>query len=534
MALPSSGTIRFSQIEQEFGQTSSRKFGEYRISKEIGDMTRIPLDEGIGRPEDDNTENSIRFSQFRGSRLNVIVHYSANETRAIGGWNKYTNDPSSVTVIGPEGAEMPKPQNGRGAKVTLHVSDTLLSNKEPGSESGEHRERCALRSGNPEYWDESVILHMNIGHEAVVSGTGGSGGSGGDPDDGNVGRGEDGENGSSAIGIATPVEKIIIQEGAVVQAGGGGGGGGGGVSSDSGSIIGPSGGGGSGLPAGGSNASPAPAAAGGVLTFSVRSSAPFVDSEGNLDVTGGQPEKDEGGEGAFLSGSVGYRVGDFGWSSLQDAPITNTYTMVDSNGNETGAQINITFEVHQRAQNVGTNNFGTKITINNIVNRGKDFEKNDILSTSEWNELDDASDRIIKIESVTTSSGGNSGNAGNNNGKKAGNGGDGDVKDTGGGGGLATGGGGGGGSPYGGSFVGIGGERGIKEDNTNGTDGGNGSAEAGGDGGDADAEGGEQVEGKGGKGGKNGYAIITKNVELPTVIGSYVGDMKKGASDIQI
>ena len=44
----------------------------------------------------------------------------------------------------------------------------------------------------------------------------------------------------------------------------------------------------------------------------------------------------------------------------------------------------------------------------------------------------------------------------------------------------------------------------------------------------------EQVEGIGGKGGKNGYAIITKNVELPTVIGSYVGDMKKGASDIQI
>ena len=537
MALPSSGTLRFSQIEQEFGQTSSRKFGEYRISKEIGDMTRIPLDEGIGRPEDDNTENSIRFSQFRGSRLNVIVHYSANETRAIGGWNKYTNDPSSVTVIGPEGAEMPKPQNGRGAKVTLHVSDTLLSNKEPGSESGEHRERCALRSGNPEYWDESVILHMNIGHEAVVSGTGGSGGSGGDPDDGNVGRGEDGENGSSAIGIATPVEKIIIQEGAVVQAGGGGGGGGGGVSSDSGSIIGPSGGGGSGLPAGGSNASPAPAAAGGVLTFSVRSSAPFVDSEGNLDVTGGQPEKDEGGEGAFLSGSVGYRVGDFGWSSLQDAPITNTYTMVDSSGNNTNAQMNITFQVHQRAKNIGTNNFGTKITINSIVNRGKNFEVGDDLSTSEWNAVEEASERIIQVESVTTTGGGSNGNIGSNNGKGAGDGGDGDSIDTGSGGGVATGGGGGGGSPYGGNFVGAGGERGIKEQD-NAVDGGNGSTEKGGDGGKADAEGGDpHIEGRGGKGGDNGYGLVLKNglkKKDITIIGSFVGRTLEGGSDILI
>ena len=35
---------RRSQIEQEFGQTSSRKFGEYRISKEIGDTN---FDNGV-------------------------------------------------------------------------------------------------------------------------------------------------------------------------------------------------------------------------------------------------------------------------------------------------------------------------------------------------------------------------------------------------------------------------------------------------------------------------------------------------------
>lgn len=533
MALPSSGTLRFSQIEQEFGQTSSRKFGEYRISKEIGDMTGIPLDEGIGRPEDDGTANSIRFSQFRGSRLNVIVHYSANETRAIGGWNKYTNDDSSVTVIGPEGAVKDKPADGKGAKVTLHVSATLLSNKV-------NKERCALRSGNPEYWHETdpPILHINIGHEAIVSGNGGAGGAGGNPNSNN-GDGEDGEHGSSAIGISAAVEKIIIQEGAVVQAGGGGGGGGGAGRNDSqgSAISGPSGGGGSGLPSGSSNAAPPPPAGGGVLTFSVRSSAPFVDSEGNLDVTGGQLEKEDGGSGAFLPGNVGYRVGDFGWSSLQDAPITNTYTMVDSSGNNTNAQMNITFQVHQRAKNIGTNNFGTKITINSIVNRGKNFEVGDDLSTSEWNAVEEASERIIQVESVTTTGGGSNGNIGSNNGKGAGDGGDGDSIDTGSGGGVATGGGGGGGSPYGGNFVGAGGERGIKEQD-NAVDGGDGSTEKGGDGGKADAEGGDpHIEGRGGIGGDNGYGLVLKNglkKKHITIIGSFVGRTLEGGSDILI
>jgi len=251
--LNATGSLRFSQIEQEFGQSIVRSLGEYRISKTIGDMSNIPLDEGIGQEKDDRKDirngdatNSIRFSQFRGKRLNVVVHYAVNETRAIGGHNKYTNDDSSVTVIGPEGGVREKPTNGTGAKVILHVSARLLSNKVPGDQSGSHRERCALRTGNPEYWDPSVILHINVGNEALISGIGGNGGAGGDGSTPGNDNGGNGENGSSAIGIATPVEKIIVQSGGVVQAGGGGGGGGGGAGNDLASVNGGNGGAGAG------------------------------------------------------------------------------------------------------------------------------------------------------------------------------------------------------------------------------------------------------------------------------------------------
>lgn len=530
--LNSTGSLRFSQIEEEFGESIGKKFGGYRISQTIGDMTEIPLDEGIGQEKDDGTSNSIRFSQFRGKRLNVVVHYANDETRAIGGHNKYTNDDSSVTVIGPEGGAREKPSNGEGTKVILHVSGTLLSNKVPGTESGSHKERSALRSGSPENWDSSVILHMNIGHEAVVSGSGGDGGAGGNPDSNN-GRGGDGEDGSSAIGIATPVEKIIIQTGGVVQAGGGGGGGGAGVKNDLAKLSGPSGGGGSGLPAGGAAAPPPAAAAGAVLGFQVRSSSIFVNQEtGALSPigTGGSFE----GSGGYFSGGVGYRAGSLGWTSISDSPITETVTMTGGNG--TNFQVSITYEPWQRPEDVGTSNYRTKITINSTVNSGRDYVQDDILSTSTWNSSGNVN-RILQVTSVSSSSGGNSGGVASNLGKEAGDGGNGSSIDTGEEGGIASGGGGGGGSPYGGNFVGQGGTRGIKpQDNAENGD--NGSTGKGGDGGFSDAEGGDQVDkdegAVGGEGGDNGYAIITKNVPLPTVIGTVVGQKHRGGSDIQI
>ena len=58
MPLQSSGPLKFSDIEREFGQSIVRSLGEYRISKNIGDMSNIPLDEGIGQVGDNGTANT--------------------------------------------------------------------------------------------------------------------------------------------------------------------------------------------------------------------------------------------------------------------------------------------------------------------------------------------------------------------------------------------------------------------------------------------------------------------------------------------
>ena len=57
----------------------------------------------------------------------------------------------------------------------------------------------------------------------------------------------------------------------------------------------------------------------------------------------------------------------------------------------------------------------------------------------------------------------------------------------------------------------------------------------GGNGGNGDAEGSGQDTGSGGAGGLGGYAIITKDVDLPDIIGTgIIGRIEKGDSEIVI
>ena len=108
-------------------------------------------------------------------------------------------------------------------------------NKTIGS-SNNSRTHCALRTGSG--WESTTELEINIGSNALVSGAGGDGGDGGKSDgeteesEDVKAKGDPGQNGSSAIGIDYPVDKIIIESGATVQAGGGGGGGGGGAAGE--------------------------------------------------------------------------------------------------------------------------------------------------------------------------------------------------------------------------------------------------------------------------------------------------------------
>ena len=247
MALPSTGSLSFSQIEQEFGNNNTeadekRTLGKYRISQTVGGMSNLPLDTGIARGT-----SPIKFSEFRGKRLNVVVSYNTTNTggieRATYAKEKY-DDKDDITVIG---GFKDIPSDTSGSKIIIHVHNNVSLGSTTLT-----RKHCALRTGGG--WQSGTVLEINIGKNAMVSGAGGNGGNGGRPFS-NAGIGYSGENGSSAIGIAFPVEKITIQEGAIVRAGAGGGGGGGGAAgeghpeSDE-RVGGAGGGGGVGIPAG--------------------------------------------------------------------------------------------------------------------------------------------------------------------------------------------------------------------------------------------------------------------------------------------
>ena len=49
MALPSSGTIKYSEIIAEFGTptNTSAGLGEFRVSENVGTLNNLPLDLGV-------------------------------------------------------------------------------------------------------------------------------------------------------------------------------------------------------------------------------------------------------------------------------------------------------------------------------------------------------------------------------------------------------------------------------------------------------------------------------------------------------
>ena len=74
MTLPTSGSISAEQIRDEFGPTTESgeqvALGEYRVEKNFGELSEIPMDEGIPQGND-----PISFDDFHGKKLNVIVDY---------------------------------------------------------------------------------------------------------------------------------------------------------------------------------------------------------------------------------------------------------------------------------------------------------------------------------------------------------------------------------------------------------------------------------------------------------------------------
>ena len=217
MAIKNAGSsLRFSEIENEFGRNGKRSLGDYRVSDDFANQRggaavavgNMPLDDGIPQ------SGEIKFSDFYSKRLNVIVdYYSRDERTRVDARRKWNNRPQDTRCVG---GFRTRPANSSGTKVILHVNDVIKSEKD------NNRKKVAFRTGS---WNGGTDLRIDVGDAGKILGAGGDGGKGADNQDE---RGGDGQNGNSGLGLAYPAT-IRIFSGGVIAGGGGGGGGGGGA-----------------------------------------------------------------------------------------------------------------------------------------------------------------------------------------------------------------------------------------------------------------------------------------------------------------
>ena len=229
MALQGSGQISFQNIEDEFGQNGSRSIGAYRLTQNIGTINNIPLDAGIP------TSGEIKFSDFYGKRLNIVVDCfsGGREDRKSAKNDKWNNN--AITVVGGF-----RSKRESGSKIIINVGKKFCSDK-----NGVNN--VALRTGS---WDGSATVQIDVGSGGQILGAGGDGGNGNNA----YGSGSPGGDGSSGLGVDVNNCTVNIQSGGIIRAGfGGGGGGGGGRQRDKGRdrrTGGGGGGGGMGCPSG--------------------------------------------------------------------------------------------------------------------------------------------------------------------------------------------------------------------------------------------------------------------------------------------
>ena len=205
MAIKNSGSsLSFTEIESEFGANGSRSLGAYRLTQNVGSLTNLPLDSGIP------TSGTIKFSDFYGKRLNVVVDCfsGGDETRTIAKNDKWNNN--QLTVIGGF-----RSQKEAGSKIIINVNKKICSDK-----NGVNN--CALKTGS---WDATAVVQVDVGSSGKILGSGGDGGRG---QNGIGGSAQGGFDGSSGLGIEVNNTTVNIASGGVIRAGFGGGGGGGG------------------------------------------------------------------------------------------------------------------------------------------------------------------------------------------------------------------------------------------------------------------------------------------------------------------
>jgi len=294
MAIKSAGTpLKWSEIQTEFGPTptSMSNMKQYRDIDPVGGITDLSLDEeySVGRFP---TSGEVKFSDFYGKRLNIIVNYY--DTLSTGWslvYNAFSVSPVyRVRLVVATGVYTYTANNadvGTSTDTTLDLGSTRYSVGDEVTDTGDSKifkikieqqgnsrvdaklkydsgtigqdfvvvgglrgkpgttAGCKVRihvnqeivsaKGNPEIcalktgnWSGDTILAIDVGANGKIYGAGGNGGGG-------AGNGDypggDGGDGTSGIGIehTTPgFTYVNIMSGGLVRAGYGGGGGGGG------------------------------------------------------------------------------------------------------------------------------------------------------------------------------------------------------------------------------------------------------------------------------------------------------------------
>jgi len=309
MTLQSSGTIRWSEIRDEFGANvggTGVSLGRYRNSdsnfgnKNVGTLSNLPLDVGVP------TSGTISASSFYSKRLNMVLDmYDGGTEFRVNCRTRY-NDSSKVKVVG---GYRSRPSNTDNTRVIVNVNKTF------GSETGSTN-RVAVRTGG---WGTDCDLEFEIGPNGKIYGAGGDGGDGGSA---NGSGGANGQSGSTALGVEY---SCTINNLGRIQSGYGGGGGGGGrreyrrSGKKSGRWVGSSGGGGGG-------------------GAGVQDSPGWWSSNGGdspSDAYGGGSNGSDGGNGVDVTSGSGGAGGAEGGAGGNGGAVNNSSTKGD-NGNSAG------------------------------------------------------------------------------------------------------------------------------------------------------------------------------------------------------
>ena len=356
MTIKNSGSpLSFFEIEAEFGDNPGRSLGQYRRddpsgnfdnSSPTGSSLSLPLDTGIP------VSGEIRFSDFYGKKLNMIVDYFADTgspdgeadqvlNREDNGANtmaatwRYNNQSERVKVVGgyrsrPTGTFAPGTYNlsstswQGGKKVIVHVNTEVGGVK---SLSGTDLNKVALRTGG---WPTGTSLQIDIGSSGRLQGAGGNGRKGTT----NSGQPAQAFAGTSALGVEYPAQ---INNNGIIRCGYGGGGGGGGSSSNPGKSktdygrSGGAGGGGAGIPAG-DGGPQGTGGYGGTVNYGQAGQDGTFDAGGNQGANFGTGADHGGNSGSGTKAGDGGNGGD-----INDAATNGTDGVRQGKGTSAGA-----------------------------------------------------------------------------------------------------------------------------------------------------------------------------------------------------